>query len=84
MVGMSTKDSKRHVGEPSFIIFQYESPPMRFSTGKSSSKSVLGSANRILRARDKFPTSCGTAGCGESVCALSKALIGIVQFDQTP
>ena len=72
------------MGGLSFITFQYESPPIRISTGRSSCKSVLVSANHILLPRAKFPTSCGTASCGESVCALSKALIWIVQLDQIP
>ena len=84
MEGISTKDSEMRIGELSFTIFQYESPPMNISKGKSSSESVLGSANCILRPCTKVLTSCGTAGCGESVRVLSKALIGIVQFDQAP
>jgi len=82
--GINTRVSVRRIGELSFITFQYESPPMRISTGKSFCKSVLGSAKRNLRPRARFPTTCGTAGCGESVCALSKALIGIIQLDQIP
>ena len=84
MEGINTKVSERRIGELSLITFQYEVPPMRIATGKCSCKSVLRSANYNLRPRAKFPTSCGTASCGESVCVLSKALIGIVQFDQIP
>ena len=84
MEGIRTRDPERRMGGLTFITFQYESPPIRNATGRSSCKTVLGSANSILMPRDKFPTSCVTAGCGESVCALSKALIWIVQLEQIP
>jgi len=72
------------IGKLSFTIFQYKSPPMRILTGNSSREFILGSANCIIRPCARVLNSCRTAGCGESVCALSKALIGIVQFDQAP
>ena len=84
MEGINTKVSERRIGELSLITFQYEVPPMRIATGKCSCKSVLRSANYNLRPRAKFPTFYATAGCGESVCTLSKSLIGIVLFDQIP
>ena len=57
---------------------------MMNSSGKSSWKSFLGSAIRYLRPLARFPVSCGTACCGESLCTLSKALFGIVKFEQVP
>jgi len=57
---------------------------MRIPSGRSSCLFVLESASHILRPRAKLRISFGTTCCDESVCALSKALIGIVLFDQIP